>query len=76
MHGYCPTCRTSHVVAERFGATAGIALAGMLVGSRVHPVVMLLAGLAGAAAGRTIDEELARRCPECRTVLLVAAALT
>ncbi len=53
-----------------------MSLAGTLLGATArHPAAMLLFGLAGAAAGRALDEKLARECPECRTALVIVASL-
>lgn len=65
----CPNCGST--VGEQIGGKLGLAFAGALLGSRVHPAAALLFGLAGMAAGHYYIDSQIRTCAQCGLVLRI-----
>ena len=76
MSGYCSNCDAYHEIIEGFFARATLAVAAGFIGLATgNPIVAMLLVALGMWIGGEIDRWLARRCPECRTALLVIATL-
>ncbi len=73
MNVSCPNCGAT--VGEQIGGKLGVALAGVLLGSRVNPVAALLLGLLGAAIGHRYVDTAIRTCPQCGAVLRIIGEL-
>jgi hypothetical protein len=73
MNVSCPNCGVT--VGEQIGGKLGLALAGTLLGSRVHPLAALAFGFLGALAGHQYIDSTIRICPKCGTVLRIIGEL-
>ncbi len=70
MNVSCPHCGAT--VGEQIGGKLGLALAGVLLGSRVHPLAALAFGFLGALVGHQYIDATIRICPKCGAVLRIA----
>lgn len=73
MKKFCPTCWLT--LGEEIGGKLALAAAGAYLGSRVHPVVAVIAGALGVYLGHRYIDTAIQNCPQCGTLLAIAATL-
>lgn len=70
MNVSCPRCGAT--VGEQIGGKLGLALAGAVLGNRVHPLAALAFGLLGAIVGHRYIDSTIRICPKCGFAFRIA----
>ncbi len=73
MNVFCPNC--GFTVGEQIGGKLALGATAALVGSRVNLAVALITGLIGVWIGHNYIDRAIRTCPQCGTVMRIAAAL-
>jgi len=73
MHVQCPNCGTT--VGEQVGGKLGVAVAGVILGSRMNPAAAILFGILGALVGHVFIDQRLRTCPQCGALLRIIGEL-
>ncbi len=73
MKKFLPNCGLT--VGEQIGGKLALAATGAYLGSRVHPVAGVVAGLVGIYLGHRYIDTAIQNCPQCGTILMIVVGL-
>jgi hypothetical protein len=69
----CPNCGIVDV-GQQIGGKLALSAGGLILGNQgmKDPIAMVAFGLLGFFIGHYIDQQIAKRCPQCGAILTIA----